>query len=368
MNFNIIDMKKIIQLFVFVFISGFTSAQVTIEPMLAQGGLIMRDQLWQFSIVNQASAALHGRVELHVRDRFTQEPILVASSSSFIINIGANLCSVGNISPIQYSLIPSNSPAINAGILPVGNYKICYLLFLEGSDVPDLEHCQDFDADPLSPPMLVYPADSSILNISPEQLSWMPPTPGFMFADLKYDLLIVPILNGQNQAMAIQENIPVFQISNIANTAILFSSIMPNLVNDKWYAWQVLARDGIKYAGKSETWIFKTQQIVPEYRREHTQYVQLSANKMELGYTRDGVLNIALPNEANDSLMLIKIEAEDNNSYNNSSCTIPVILNNGMNLIQIDLNKVEGLQKHGHYIAKMTNTRGERYLLRFEWK
>ena len=145
------------------------------------------------------------------------------------------------------------------GLLPVGTYIVCYQLVTVATGKPEklAEECVQFDAEPLSPPMLIFPADSSILENILNQFSWMPPTPEGMFNRLRYELLITEIKEGQKAEEAIQENIPFYNDGALFVNRMNYPASAIAFEKDKWYAWQVTARDDKAYAGKSEVWVFK---------------------------------------------------------------------------------------------------------------
>lgn len=107
--------------------------------------------------------------------------------------------------------------------------------------------------------MLIFPADSSILQSSAIQFTWTPPAPVSLFGRLGYDVVVTEVRPGQQPAEALQENLPFYSTSQITANFESYPVSLPKFENGKWYAWQVIARDERSYAAKTETWVFSVR-------------------------------------------------------------------------------------------------------------
>jgi len=141
----------------------------------------------------------------------------------------------------------------------MGAYIACYQVYHAGDkgDEPLGDECVRINIDPLSPPLLNSPADQSEVQSPYPQFTWMPPTPFDMFTDANYEILVTEVVPGQSSTEAIQYNTPVYTKSNILQTYESYPSSFSALDTGKIYAWQVIARNGLNYAVKTEVWTFK---------------------------------------------------------------------------------------------------------------
>jgi hypothetical protein len=247
---------------VLLFASSAVLAQVQIQGTLPAVGLVQKNQLWNLVLVNGTAQDMNGVVELTLRDRSTGLEMLTAVTSPFILKKGANTVNVNSFSPVQYNYTGMQPDNTLNGLLPAGSYSACYAyVYFQGEGSETLaQECFSFDIEALSPPMLIFPTDSSVLDVAPAQFSWIPPAPAALFPVLQYDYFLVEVREGQRASEAVQENLPIYHTANWGSNMLAYSATMPSLEKGKWYAWQVIARDGRQYAGKSETWVFSIRE------------------------------------------------------------------------------------------------------------
>ncbi|HMJ45747.1 MAG TPA: hypothetical protein VK498_00360, partial [Ferruginibacter sp.] len=172
-------MKKIIiGILLAIASSSFVEAQVSLQPNIPAVGLIQKDQLWNVLIINNTTTQFICRLELVLRDRSSGQEILTASTIQFVISQGTKQLNLNILNPVQYNYILAGANNNLSGLLPAGSYTACYtLVTVDGKNTDLSQECIQFDTEPLTPPMLIYPADSALLDIVPSQLSWIPPTP-----------------------------------------------------------------------------------------------------------------------------------------------------------------------------------------------
>jgi hypothetical protein len=257
-------------------------AQITIQPAIPAVGLIQKNQLWNVMIINSSNKQYDCRLELVLRDRSNGQEVMTATTGLFTIAAGAKQLNAAVVNPVQYNYI---LPAINnklQGLVPAGAYTACYaLLSVAAKEVHLAEECIPFDAEPLSPPMLIFPGDSALLQNAPTQLSWIPPTPDGMFDRLRYEIIITEIMEGQKAGEAIQENIPFYSDATLYNTMLNYPGSAVSFEKNKWYAWQVVAKDDRNYAGKSEVWVFKINKDSIAAKHTNPSYIFINGNAAE---------------------------------------------------------------------------------------
>jgi len=249
-------MKKIIFVTLLLFINYLGIAQVTMQPLLPQVGLFQKSQLWNILLVNSAEYPLQCYVVLSLQDRQSGAEIMSATSGSFTLDKGSKQLNEAILTPIQYSYFSFSGDKVN-DFLPVGSYNACFKLEGAGHISGDLsEVCLPFDVQPLSPPILILPADSSYLKAQPAQFSWQPPAPMTMFQQLHYEFLVAEIYPGQKPEEAVELNAPVYMDLNVPSNFMNYTGAYPAFEQGKWYAWQVVAKDGDNYAAKTPVFDF----------------------------------------------------------------------------------------------------------------
>jgi len=251
-------MKKFLTVSVLLTAAITATAQVSLQPVVPAVGMIQKTQLWNVLIANSSSEPYNCRLELVLKDRSSNLEVFTATTSVFALGAGAKQFNINSLGPVQYNYLSPGFDAKQTGLLPVGNYTACYSLTGTGEKAISLaDECIQFDIEPLSPPMLISPADSSLLETAPAQFSWIPPAPDGMFSRLNYEIIITPVNEGQTATEAIQENVPFYSQGNLTANFLSYAAAYQAFEKDKWYAWQVVARDDRNYAGKKDAWVFK---------------------------------------------------------------------------------------------------------------
>jgi hypothetical protein len=248
-------MKKIIVCTLFLFSHYLVMAQLIIQPLLPQVGMFQKNQLWNLIVINSSNAEQQCYVVLSLQDRQTGSEILSATTASFLLSKGSKQLNTGNLAPIQYTYLSYSNKTND--FLTAGSYMACFKLMGKGHNGDELaEACVPFDVQPLSPPMLIMPSDSSVLQVQPAQFTWQPPAPITMFQQLHYQILIAEILPGQQPQEAVELNAPFYMDLNVSNNMINYAGAYPSFQEGKWYAWEIVAQDGENYAAKSPVWDF----------------------------------------------------------------------------------------------------------------
>jgi len=328
-------MKKILFVFATVLLLGkLAVAQVTLQLSVPATGMIQKNQLWNVLVVNSTNKQYDCRLEMVLRDRITGQEVMTATTGQFTIAAGSKQLNATILSPVQYNDVLSGQDNRLQGLLPAGSYTACYALSSTTLKEANLaEECISFDAEPLSPPMLIFPADSAELDNAPTQLSWTPPTPEGMFDRLHYEIAITEIKDGQKATEAIQENLPFYTGGTLYTNMMNYPGTATSFEKDKWYAWQVVARDDRNYAGKSEVWVFKIKGIAKQTIAGGDAYVFINDNgagkgtiyldKRELllkyySFSNDPSAKISITNMDGQEVQSIKQPVQ----YGDNYCTV----------------------------------------------
>ena len=248
----------------------------------------------------------------------------------------------------------------------MGMYIACYQVNNSvGEDRPLVRECIRFNIDPLSPPLLNSPADKSEIENPYPQFSWIPPTPYDMFTNLSYDLVLSEVLEGQSPTEAIQYNMPIYTRSEIVHSFESYASSFARLETGKLYAWQVVAKNGLNYAAKTEVWTFKLKKTdLPFDIVALTPFVKLKTINPDKGVAPNGVLKISYINKSSDTSVRIEI-FELGGSGSKQSVGFETDLIQGENNIQYNLKKIMNLSENKVYIAQLVNSFKETWFIRF---
>jgi len=340
--------------------------QISMQPGIPVTGLIQKNQLWTILLVNNSGTAYNAKVDMVLTDRATGMEIMTATTIQFVLATGSKQLNADILNPIQYNYLGTSFDSRMQGFLSIGNYTACYSLSAVGIKEAVLaEECVSFDVEPLSPPSLIFPADSSDLEQAPLQFSWIPPSPQGMFNNLRYDVLITAINEGQKASEAIEENIPFYNDGNQLSANMLYPGSATAFEKDKWYAWQVVAKDENSYAAKSEVWTFRVKPSVIISIIEQSPFIKMRKNNPEKGIAPNGILKIAYRNETTDSVTNIRVTDLDQRDKGRE---FRVVLKPGENLIQYNLKKLMSIKEGKIYEAEIRNSRNERWVIQFEYR
>ncbi len=235
-------------------------AQVTLSVQVPPTGVIQKSQLWNLVLVNTGNIPVDVSVKLTLLSTIDNRPVMTATTSRISLNKGAKQIGINDVAPVQYNYLSSvfNVDRNPDGFLPIGNFEACFTVYKQVSDsyVELAEECVPVEVAPLSPPQLNTPFDRDTLSTPYPSFTWLPPAPLPLFSDLSYDIVIVEMQPGQSSMQAVQQNIPVYNTSNLEDLALLYPASNKALDTAKWYAWRVIARNDHQLVAQSEVWSF----------------------------------------------------------------------------------------------------------------
>jgi hypothetical protein len=339
-------------------------AQVTLNAQLPQAGFVQKEQLWNLILVNNNADVLDLSIQMNLQDAITGQVVLTATTGNLLLGKGVKMIRSGDIQPISYNY---SAPDLSRNYLPMGAYMACYQIINNANrkETPLAEECIRINIDPLSPPMLNSPSDKSEIETPYPQFTWMPPTPFDMFSSLSYDLLVTEVLQGQSAIEAIQYNTPIYSKGNISQPYESYASSFNKLDTGKLYAWQVVAKNGMNYAAKTEVWTFKV--APPSWLTmiiEQAPFIKMKKDNPEKGIAPNSILKLSYVNETTDTTA--KISIVDLSAANKTNNQFTISLKTGENLIQYNLKKNFHLEKGKVYEAQIINSRNEKWVMQFE--
>lgn len=354
-------MQKIVATALLLFTTQYISAQVYIQTTLPAAGLVQKNQLWNLVLVNGTNGPVEGRLTLILRNRQQNTELMTATTSRFTLPRGSLSVNINNLNPVQYNYLGMDPNTSLNGLLPAGSYTACYSFARINGERQEIlsEECVPFDTEPLSPPMLIFPADSSALQSNPAQFSWTPPAPSGMLSRLHYEIFITEIRTGQKAEQAMQENLPFYHSANVPGNFITYPAALPAFDKEKWYSWQVVARDDKNYAGKTEVWVFKInkQNAMPDIS-QGTPYLKMKPDNPDQGIAANGILKLSFFNRSGDREAQVLIE--NLSEPDGQKAYFPVNIKNGENQAEIKLNKKINISETATYKATIVYSSGEK--------
>lgn len=347
--------------FVFPFLA---KGQLTISAQLPPAGFVQKEQLWNLIIVNNRDELLDVKMRMNVQDAITGQVMLSANTASFFVGKGVKNITSRDLQPIAYNY---TLPDMMRNYLPMGAYIICFQLLSSGNkEVPLGEECLRINIDPLSPPLLVAPADKSTIPTPYPQFSWVPPAPFEMFNGLSYDLFVTEMLPGQAPSEAINNNIPVYFKTGILQPFEAYANTFNKLDTGKIYAWQVIAKNGTNYSGKTDIWTFQLQSDSIQRIISLSPYIKLGAVSNEISIAPEGILKLEVDNNYNDISGTFTVRNLSVTDHQNITFTTVIKLNPGQNFITYNTSKHGKLKTDNVYEIEYKNSRGLKTYTRFK--
>lgn len=348
-------------------------SQVVMNLQLPPVGILQKEQLWNLSLINSGTMPQTVQLEMQLSEVSTQQRVLTGLTREFVLPRGVTQIRQVDIAPVVYNLLHPSYPVdlLPGGLLPVGVFNVCFsLIAVDGHQERIGDICEVIEIEPLSPPMLVLPADGERVETERPVFTWTPPAPVNMFRNLSYDLDVVEILPTQSPGDAIVQNIPLLHLSNLQYTSVMHPPTLSGLDTAKQYAWRVKANnDGLAVAN-SETWVFRVvaESVQDNNTPSHMNYTRLSRQHDGAFTVCKDVLLYEYKHPLNDttvSLKLYDITRAANTPVSAVTGYIPVRY--GSNLLRLDLTGIDGLATGHMYLLELLNTRGEKWYLKFQY-
>ena len=367
-------MKKILAIVTGLCFTCCLQAQVLLTLQLPPVGLTIKPQLWGMTMINSSGRPLNVQVQMTMTEISTGRAVLNGASPLFVLPAGVKVMTMRDVSPVAYTAGAGSGidPSPN-GFLPVGTYNICYTVTKWVNDLPEqlADECVTAEVEPISPPQLAQPADSEQVIVTRPLFTWLPPAPYNLFGNLQYDWLLVEVQPTQSGGDAIQQNVPVFQQSNISFTSFQYPLSMPELDSNKMYAWRVTAKNNGAPIANSETWTFSLQTNVSNLAavRGRGYYTPLRPSPDGSFAVCNGVLRYRYRHEINSDKVQITITDLSNAAHKQlalDSTDYPVKY--GTNYIDLDLNGNPGLVDRHMYLFGLTNALRQQWYLKFEYR
>lgn len=358
--------KKILLLSSIVLLSVAVRAQISLTLQVPPFGVLMKNQLWNMTLINTGNMAVPVQLGMTMVDEKTNQPVMSASAPAIILNHGARQIQAKDLNPIVYTY---ESPAISDrnpnGLLPIGQFRVCYTVSRGADNGSPIEACIELAVDPLSPPLLNTPADEAQIYTASPQFTWLPPTPASIFSDLSYDLVLVEVLPGQAKADAVEQNVPVYSGGLINNPFLNYATSYAALDTGRLYAWRIVAMNNGQPAAMSDIWTFRVvSPPLPALHTTNNPYLTLKRGldpSVAAGSTN---MRFNYDNAPADTAVHYTINSLSDRGN-------PVVqqgqlsLRRGQNLLQLTLLKTAGYDRKKTYLFQLINGRNESWTIKF---
>ena len=352
----------------------FSDGQVLLTSQIPSSGVFMKNQLWNFSVVNSGAGNIIIQIKISFTDVSNGQRIFTASSGYYRITQQFTQLQANNLMPIVYTVV-NNSYSVDAnpdGFLPIGQFEICIEVDQINGDMVTTvaEDCSTIEIEPISPPILIDPVNEDSSYNNRPFFSWLPPTPVTGINNLSYDFSLVAVETIQSPGDAIQQNIPLFFQTGLNTNFFMYPPSLPELETTKLYAWQVVAKSRNNAVAKSEIFTFKVRDytldtvhlIFSEF------YVPLRKEN-DASYTSFGnEIKFEYLNEINDTIASFSIGdiSGKDNKIQIDSPFVPLTF--GQNFIKMDVSNYSGLITNHIYLLEFINSKKERWYLKFEYR
>jgi len=349
-------------------------AQVVINPQLPPGGLTVKSQLWNLSVVNTTNQAIQVQVELSMINASNNQPVLTATTRVMDIPRGLKQLRAGEVAPVVYNVVGGgyNIDGTAEGFLPVGTFQLCYSVIRIDLEVSErvAEDCETVVIEPVSPPQLVNPSDSEVVELPRPLFNWLPPAPVQLFSNLVYDFNLVEVQPLQTGADALQQNMPLHTQGNYSMNTLPYPPALPELDTGKIYAWQITARSGGAEVARSEVWTFRVKKPLTDPAATSPGYYTRLSRETESGFTACyGQLCYAYLNEANDRQIPFSIYDIGDAARRELVLDSALLdLHFGQNLGRLDLSQGKLLKDRHIYLLELVNSRKEHWTLKFQYR
>lgn len=367
-------MKKTLVPFL-LFATLCAKAQLLVVLQTPPSGIREKAQLWNMLLTNTGNTPLTIQIDLLATDLASSAPVFSAATKSLTIAPGTTQLSNTVLQPVQYNplRIGYRIDAAPNGLLPAGNFELCYSFLSLKAEVPvrTAEECTEIIVEPLAPPALVLPVDQATLAERTPLLTWLPPMPSNGFGDLRFDVALVAVLPSQSPADAIQQNPPYFQQSAVRGNQLLYPASAPPLQVDQQYAWRVTAKNGEVFVGQSETWAFTLKEFKPadSVQEGNVPFAELRRTDEASYAAFSNYLKISYWNESGDTTWHASLR--DLTEPKSTAMKLPLEkypLRPGRNLVAVPFEELTGIVPGHLYLLEIRNGRAEVWKLRFEFR
>lgn len=254
------------------------------------------------------------------------------------------------------------------GRFPEGEYEYCFEVEVTDSkspwQLPFFEHCVTQQVQPLTPLLLINPADGDeSCNTRPAFL-WQLPAP--LPPGARSRLVLTELKEKQDVAEAINFNIPILNQGNIIGNQVFFPANAPSLQEGKKYSWQVTVYTDKAILKKSEIWEYTVRCSETDPPTGTDSYRELKEELDGNFYVANKILRFSFHNPYNAGVLSYSITKLANGEKVGELPEVKMLP--GLNKVQIDLAAIKAFRNDQEYMLELSLANNRKLRLRFVYK
>jgi hypothetical protein len=359
-------MRKSLLRFAFLFLTVFfsfrTEAQVSVVLFTNPAKQFFIDDLWKSTIINTTSSPLNVILQFQIHTASSLN-VLTLSTQMITLLPGANklTSSEGTGGRWIYGTNKIGTIFQSMGKLPYGQYTYGITALSATTNKYLGSGSDELEVNPMLPPELSSPRNEDVISIKYPVLTWIPPRP-IIGLDIVYSLRMVALQKNQSPAEGLTQNPPMLSLQNLPSTYTNYPASAQQLEPGITYAWQVGASYEGYSLGTTEIWTFTVKPPPPPPADD---IIYPVASKVSDGhfYVTKGIIRFAYENKANDKKLNYVIKRLDKKV--NLKSLPDLDIKQGTNKLEVDLRHNTGLQEKEYYDLQITDSKGQVYKLMF---
>jgi hypothetical protein len=365
------NLKKAIQIFILFF---------SLTPSLVHGQLVVNffpglygqslDGLIYAQILNSTGSELR-IVETIKINELSGTNVANIKTAPFVLTQGSNSINRAAFANGRFNFSHSyyGNVLSQTGRLPEGEYEYCFETEIVGKkpdQVPALyENCFTLLLQPMTPLLLIDPADEDMICNKRPNLIWQLPAP--LSADSRSRVILTELKEKQDIAEAIAFNVPVLNEGNVFGNMLTYPASAPELKEGRKYVWQVVVYTEKTILKKSEIWTFKVQCEEKQKIYSGNSYRELKEADDGNFYIADKVLSFSFNNPYGNQRLDYTIESLSN--PHGPIKKLPKLkMNAGVNKFDLDLSDHHSFKSGEEYVLKIRLANNRELHLRFIYK
>jgi hypothetical protein len=328
------------------------------------------DGLAYVQIINTSGMDLRGFVTVKVREISGQDVVSIRTTN-FLLRQGVNNISREAFSNARFSFGRNSFGSIlnETGRFAEGEYEYCFEADITESkqaQLPQLfETCFESKIQPLTPLLLIDPADGDESCNKRPNFLWQPPMP--LPATARFRLMVTEINEKQDIAEALIYNIPVINQANLFGNNLFYPPSAPELKEGHSYAWQVTVYTGKTILSKSEIWVLKIKCDEKKQDINTDSYRELKETDDGNFYIASRVLRFSFNNAYSSGELNYSIEnLSDPQSAIKNLPKLKIF--SGLNKYDLDLSENRSFKNGQEYLLRVKLINNRELRLRFIYK
>jgi hypothetical protein len=328
------------------------------------------DGIMNFQVRNETQSELTALLRIVIRED-AGGSVTEINVRNVSIRRGMNLFSRSMLKQAQLSFASNEAGGMfrQTGKLPEGDYEYCYEINITESK-PAIaqdyyENCFHFSLRPMTPLLLVDPAEEEKTCNQKPSFTWQPPLP--LDFKARYQVIVSEVKEKQAPVEALSFNQPVINVSGLAQARLTFPAHVKELEKGKTYAWQVYYSVDRRLVLKSEIWTFKVECDEDKSSVPDESYRELKTGVEGDYYLAKQKLRFAVNNPYNDGELKYFIAPLDNPGKPVQQ--LPKLKAvTGFNKYTLDLDQYRAFRNGEHYQLTVELANGQKLILRFTYE